>query len=141
MAQVDQAREKYMNDGGSLVSYQNKNISVASTDAYATILDIDSRGLRSSVITLFNTHASNDCLYEIWATALDKASITAMTGTDDTDLHNGWVQIGTEATLTASATTGTIVALTNPYTQIVVRIKASAGGSQGTIIAIHRGEN
>jgi hypothetical protein len=140
MAQVDQPREKYMNDGGSLVGFQNKNMSVASTDAYVDILDIDCRGLRSSVITLHNTHATNDVLYETWATAIDYASITALTGTDATDYDNGWVQIKAETTLTASAAP-TVDTLSNPYTKLVVRIKASSAGNQGTIIAIHRGEN
>jgi hypothetical protein len=140
LAQVDKPREKLTNDGNSVIGIHNKNISVISTDAYADVLDIDVRGIRTSVITLFNTHASNDVLYEIWASALDLTSTVAMVGTDDTDYDAGWVQIKAETTLTASAAP-TIETLDNPYTRLVVRVKASVGASQGTIIAIHRGEN
>lgn len=140
MAQVDTPREKVFNDGGSLVGLYNKNVAVSSTNAYATILDIDCRAIRSSVITLFNTHATNHILFEIWATALPLATQTDMTGTDNTDYDNGWVQIKAETTLTASAAP-TIETLDNPYTRLVVRIKASVGDSQGVLHVYHRGEN
>lgn len=125
---------------GSLFSRYNKNKGVASANAYATILDVDSRRIRTSVFTLFNTHASNDVLFEIWATAEHYEDQTDMTGTDDTDYDNGWVQIKAETTLTASAAP-TIETLDNPYTRVIVRIKSSSTDTPGTIDVYHRGEN
>lgn len=139
MVQVDKMREKYLNDGGSLVASYSKNIDVASTDAYATVLDIDARGVRESVITIFNTHATNSIDYEIWATA-DLYPNTDMTGTDDSDYDLGWVQIAAETSLAGSAAPA-IETLSNPYSRVVVRIKATVGASQGTVRVFHRGEN
>jgi len=140
MAQVDTPREKPYNDGGSLVGVYGRNAPVTSTNAYATVLDIDCRGIRSSVITSFNTHASNDLKYEIWATTLPFADQTDMTGTDDDDYDNGWVQIKAETTLTASAAP-TIDTLDNPYSRLVFRVKSSVADTHGTLHVYHRGEN
>lgn len=139
MAQVDKSRERQFNDGGGLVAGYSKNIDVASTDAYVTALDIDSRAIRESVFTIFNTHASNSIDYKIWANA-DIYPAVDLTGTDDTDFDNGWVIIKAETSLAGSATP-VIETLSNPYSRVVVQIKATVGASQGTVRIFHRGEN
>ena len=140
MVQEDKPREKLYNDGGSLVGLYNRNKNFTSTNTYADYLDVDCRGIRSSVITLFNTDSSNAVVYEIWATAEPYVNHTAMTGTDNTDYDNGWVQIKAETTLAASAAP-TIETLDNPYTRLVVRVKSSVADSHGTVSIYHRGEN
>ena len=139
MAQVDKSREKPFNDGGSLVASYSKNIDVTSTDVYVTILDIDSRAIRESVFTIFNTHATNSIDYKIWANP-DKYPITDITGTDDTDWDNGWTIIKAETALAASVTP-VIETLSNPYAKVVVRVKATSAGNQGVVRIWHRGEN
>jgi hypothetical protein len=140
MAQEDQRREKITNDGSSISGLHNRNVGVASTDAYADVLDIDCRNVRTSVFTLYNKHATSNILYEIWATAEWMPNQTNLTGTDATDYDNGWVQIKAETTLTASAAP-TIESLSNPYNRVVVRIKAASPGNQGTLDIYHRGES
>jgi len=140
MAQVDKMRERVDASAGSLVGNYNKNIDVTSTDAFVVALDIDSRGVRESVFVLFNTAAANDINYDIWGNADILSAITDITTTCNTNYDNGWVLLKASTTLTASAAP-TIETLDNPYTRVVVRIKATAGGSQGTLRGWHRGEN
>lgn len=139
MAQENFPREKYQNDGGTLVASRSRNIDVTSTDSYVSILDVDSRGVRESVFTIFNTHATNSIDYKIWANA-DVFNSPAITGTDDTDWDNGWVVIKAETALAASVIP-VIETLSNPYSRVVVRIKATSGGNQGVVRIWHRGEN
>ena len=140
MAQVDKMRERVDASAGSLVGNYNKNIDVTSTDAFVVALDIDSRGVRQSVITIFNTHATNSIDYDIWGNPDLLCAITDITTTCDTNYDNGWVSLkGTTAQ--AAGVAPAIQTLDNPYTRIVVRIKATSGGNQGTVRVWHRGEN
>ena len=138
MAQVDKMREKYSNDGGSLISQYNKNIDIATTDVFVVALDVDVRGIRESVLVIHNTHATNSIDYDVWGNP-DTVPVD-ITGTAATDHDNGWVVIGTETAIAAGADPS-IETLSNPYSRMVVRIKATAGGSQGTVRVWHRGEN
>lgn len=138
MAQVDKMREKYSNDGGSLVSQYNKNIDVDTTDNMVVVLDIDVRGIRESVVVIHNTHATNSIDYDIWANP-DRIPVD-LTGTPATDYDAGWVIVGTETAIAALAAPS-IETLSNPYSRMVVRIKATVGGNQGTVRVWHRGEN
>jgi hypothetical protein len=138
MAQVDKMREKYSNDGGSLIAQYNKNIDVATVDAYAVALDIDVRGIRESVLVIHNTHATNSIDYDIWGNP--DTNPVDITGTAADDYDNGWVIIGTETAIAAGAAPS-IETLSNPYARMVVRIKATVGSSQGTLRIWHRGEN
>jgi hypothetical protein len=139
MVQVDKMREKYANDGGSLVASYNKNIDVTTTDSYAVALDIDSRGVRESVIVIHNTDPTNSIDYDVWANP-DIYPAVDITGTAATDYDNGWVLIGAETSIAAGAVP-VIETLSNPYSRVVVRIKATVASNQGVVRLWHRGEN
>lgn len=140
MAQVDKMRERVDASAGSLVGNYNKNIDLASTDCFVVALDIDSRGVRQSVITIFNTAACNSIDYDIWGNPDVLCGICDITTTCDTNFDRGWVQLkGTTAQ--AAGVAPSVETLDNPYTRIVVRIKATVGASQGTARIWHRGEN
>jgi hypothetical protein len=138
MAQVDYTRERVDVSNGSLIGSYNKNIDVTSTDTFAIILDVDSRGTRTSTFSIFNTHASNSIDYDIWGN-LDK-DVTALTGTADTDYDNGWVELKASTAQAASAAPA-VETLSNSYTRVVVRIKATSSSNQGTVRIWHRGDN
>ena len=138
MAQIDKMREKYSNDGGSLISTYNKNIDILTTDAFAVALDVDVRGVRETVLIIHNTDPTNSIDYDVWGNA---DTIPAdITGTAATDYDNGWVIIGTETSI-AQGAAPSIETLSNPYSRMVVRIKATVGGNQGLVRVWHRGEN
>jgi hypothetical protein len=139
MAQADYTRERVDASNGSLIGSYSKNIDVTSTDSFAIVLDIDTRGIRESIFSIFNTHGSNSIDYDIWGN-LNSNPITALTGTADTDYDNGWVQIKTTTAQTAGAAPA-VETLSNPYTRVVVRIKATSSSNQGTVRIWHRGEN
>jgi hypothetical protein len=139
MVQSDFTRERVDASNGSLVGSYSKNLDITSTDTFAIILNIDTRGVRESIFSIFNTHASNSIDYDIWGN-LDSNPITSLTGTADTDYDNGWVLIKT-TTSQASGAAPAVETLSNPYTRVVVRIKATSGGNQGTVRIWHRGEN
>ena len=140
MVQVDKVRERIDASGGSLVGSYNKNIDVTTTNAFTTILDIDSRGIRESVIIIFNTHCSNNIDYDIWGNLDMLQNITEINPLCDTNYDNGWVQLTSTTTLTASMVP-MVETLSNPYSRIVIRAKATVNDNQGTVRIWHRGEN
>ena len=139
MVQVDKSREKYLNDGGSLVASYSKNLAITTTDSYVTILDIDSRGVRESIISIYNSHATNSIDYIVYG-CVDLYPNADITGTAATDYANGWV-ILKDTTALAGLAVPVIETLTNPYARVVVQVRATVGASQGTVSAYHRGEN
>jgi len=134
MVQSDRGREKLANDGGSLTGQYNENEEVATTAAFVTALDVDSRSIRESVFIIHN-NAGGDLDYQILANARPLADIVAPAGTNDDD--KGWVVLSTGSIATTVAPT--IETLSNPYTKVIVQIKHT---SLTTNVDIwHRGEN
>jgi hypothetical protein len=134
MAQVDTAREKISNDGGSLVGLYNENEEVATTSSYVTALDVDSRTIRESVFVIHN-NAAGDLDWQILANPRPLGSIVDPTGTDDDD--KGWVTLGSGSV--ASGAAPSVQTLSNPYTRIIVQIKHTTATTNADIW--HRGEN
>ncbi|MBC8549025.1 MAG: hypothetical protein H8D23_05180 [Candidatus Brocadiales bacterium] len=118
MVQNDKMREKYANDGGSVVGQYNEYEEVATTSSFVTALDVDARGIREALLIIHN-NAGGDLDYQVLGNIKQLEDIVDPTGTDDDD--KGWVVISS-----ASAATNTapdVIALNSPYTRYVVQIK------------------
>ena len=107
---------------------------VATTAAFVTALDIDSRTIRSSVFVIHN-NAGGDLDYQILANAKPLSSIINPAGSNDDD--KGWVTLATGSVATTAAPS--IQTLSNPYTRVIVQIKHTS--STTNVDIWHRGEN
>ncbi len=139
MAQVDLTRERIDASNGSLIGSYNKNIDVTTTNCFSAVLEVDSRGTRTSTFSIFNTHATNSIDYDIWGN-IDINPVTALTGTADTDYDNGWVELKA-STAQAASVAPAVETLSNSYTKVVVRVKSTSAGNAGVVRIWHRGDN
>ncbi len=133
MAQVDR-EERLKSSRGEIFNQYNKNLGTATTASFVNLLTIDATPIRSSVFVIHNRTAG-DLDFEILGNAETDADITAPTGTNDDD--KGWVVLNTGSIATTVAPT--VVAITDPYTQLVVRAKHTT--TTTTVDIWHRGEN
>lgn len=114
----------------------DKNLNVSTTASFVNQLVIDATPLRESVIIIHNNGAG-DVDYEIVGTAEHPDDIVLPTGTNDDD--KGWVVL---LNGTGSIATGVVPlkqSFTNPWTQVVVKIKHTT--TTTTVDIWSRGEN
>lgn len=126
--------EKLQSPQGEIYNQYDKNLGTATTGSFVTVLTVDSTAIRESVFVIHNRTAG-DLDYEILGNAEHLDDITAPTGTDDDD--DGWVTLASASIATTVAPD--VVPITNPYTQIVVRIKHTTATTD--VDVYHRGEN
>lgn len=126
--------EKLQSPQGEIYNQYDKNLGIATTASFVTVLTVDSTPIRESVFVIHNRTAG-DLDYEILGNSDHDDDITAPTGTDDDD--GGWVVLATGSIATTVAPT--VETLSNPYTQVVVRVKHTS--TTTTADVWHRGEN
>lgn len=129
--------------GGSLWEQYDFDESVTLSTSYTNALDIDSRLVRSSIIT-FNNPSGTDTDYKIFGTAKKNPDTSNM----DSDEWINLISVidgatGTTYDHTASrpldAGKRIYVTFGNPYKRVVVQMKADSGTP--TVKLWHRGEN
>lgn len=108
-------------------------IATATTATFVNALTVNSIGIRESIFVIHNETAG-DLDWEILANARTPSLITAPDGTNDDD--EGWVVLKTGSI--ASGAVPVVESLSNPYTQVVVRIKHTTATTNVDIY--HRGE-
>lgn len=133
MAQATRS-EKLQSPQGEIYNQYDKNLGTATTGSFVIVLTVDSTPIRESVFIIHN-RAAGDLDYEILGNSDHIDDITAPSGTDDDD--KGWVVLATGSIATTVAPT--IETLSNPYTQVVVRVKHTTTTTTADIW--HRGEN
>jgi len=126
--------EKLQSPQGEIYNQYDKNLGTATTASFVTVLTIDSTAIRESVFVIHNRTAG-DLDYEILGNSEHLDDITAPTGTDDDD--DGWVNLASASIATTVAPA--VETLSNPYTQVVVRVKHTT--TTTTADVWHRGEN
>lgn len=126
--------EKLQSPQGEIYNQYDKNLGTATTASFVTVLTVDSTAIRESVFVI-HSRTGGDLDYEILGNAEHLDDITAPTGTDDDD--DGWVNLASASIATTVAPD--VVAITNPYTQVVVRIKHTTATTD--VDVYHRGEN
>lgn len=106
----------------------------ATTASFVIALTINCVGVRESEIFIHN-NAGGDLDYEVLGNLRDPTLIVAPTGTDDDD--KGWVPVVAAGSI-ASGAVITEINFSNPYSQVVLRIKHTTATTNVDIW--HRGE-
>ena len=126
--------EKLQSPQGEIYNQYDKNLAEATTGSFVIALTVDSTAIKESVFVIHN-NAAGDLDYEILGNAEHLDDIVAPTGTNDDD--KGWVNL--KSASVASGAAPAVDTLSNPYTQVVVRIKHTTATTDVDIW--HRGEN
>jgi len=126
--------EKLQSPQGEIYNQYDKNLGEVTTASFVTVLTVDSTPIRESVFIIHN-NGSGDVDWEILGNAEHIDDIVAPTGTNDDD--KGWVVL--KSSSVATGTAPSVETLSNPYTQVVVRIKHTTTTTDVDIW--HRGEN
>lgn len=119
---------------GKIYEQYDENESIATTSSFVTLLDIDARAVKESVIVIHN-EAGGDLDYQILGNAKDIRSVVAPTGTNDDD--KGWVVLATGAIATTEVPE--IQTFSNPYSKVILQVKHTTATTD--VSAWHRGEN
>jgi hypothetical protein len=112
----------------------DENLAIITQDAYvdatATIIPVEH--IDKGVITILSSHASNAIKYKIRGSIKFGASAPA-------DADKSWYTIIPEKTVGANQAEPQHEAWSEPWVWIRVDVKASVGGSQGTVDVRSRG--
>ena len=133
MVQVSRP-ERLESPQGAIFNQYDKNLGLSTTSSFVTVLTVESIPIRESVFIIHNKGAG-DLDWQILGNAEDLIDIVAPTGTNDDD--KGWVVL--KASSVASGAAPSVETLSNPYTQVVVRLKHTTTTTDVDIW--HRGEN
>lgn len=120
---------------GGLYNQYDEVIDQATTAAFVTAIDVDSRPVRESVIVIHNVTAG-DLDYKILGNARDFDTIVDPDGSNDDD--KGWVEVVAETIITTGSAPDVVI-VTNPYTRLIVQIKHTTATTNVSVW--HRGES
>jgi hypothetical protein len=129
-----QPKNDITNAGETPDDRYDENLNITTQDAYAdaTATIIPAQDMDKGIITILSKHATNAIKYKIRGSIKFGAAVPA-------DADKNWFTLVAETIVGADQAEPKHEAWSEPWAWIRVDVKASVGGSQGTVDVLSRG--